>query len=198
MLLKQIFGSLSLAIALISFIPYIRDIFAGKTTPHAYSWFIWTVLQAIAAGAILRENFFWSAAGVAGTGFVSLLVFLLSLKYGTKNITVFDSLMLSGALVSIVIWIFADNIRLSVILISVIDFIGFLPTYRKGYEEPYSETMTLYVCSFLANIFVFLSIQVYSIESSLYVGSLILTNLIFVSILFTRRVQAKEKNNLIV
>lgn len=187
MAIKIIFGILAPLVAFISFFPYIKDVLAKKTTPHMYSWLIWAILQASATLAILRTNSFWSAFGVATLGVVSVIVFLLSFRYGTKNITIFDTVCLLGAFVAIAFWVFADDVILSMILISIIDFIAFLPTYRKGYEEPYSETIFLYVCSALSNLFSLISITHYSIDSSLYVASLVITNIIFVAIVITRR-----------
>ena len=178
---------MSFALAFVSFSPYLRDIFSRKTTPHIYSWLVWTILQMTAAVAILQQNSFYSALGVIGLGLVSLVVFILSFRYGTKNITFFDKLCLIGALISIGIWIFTENATISIILVSIIDFIGFLPTYRKVYQEPYSETLFLYILSGLSNFFSLLSITVYSIESSLYVGSLVITNIIMVCITLIRR-----------
>jgi len=187
MTLKIFFGSLSLIVALVSFAPYLKDVLARKTTPHMYSWLVWTILQVTATVAILRENLFWSALGVAALGLVSGIVFLLSFKYGTKNITAFDTACLIGALIAIGIWVFAHDVTLSIILITIIDFVGFLPTYRKGYEEPYSETLFLYACSAFSNLFSLFSITHYSIESSLYVASLVASNVIFVTIVLVRR-----------
>ena len=187
MVIKEIFGVVALIITLVSCLPYLRDIFARKTTPHIYSWLIWAILQVVATIAILRENSFWSAIGVASAGLVSLIVFLLSFKYGTKNITLFDTVCLVGALIAIAFWIFANNVFVSIILVTLIDFIAFLPTYRKGFEEPYSETISLFIFSAISNLFSLLSINHYSIISSLYVASLIATNTIFVIIVLSRR-----------
>ncbi len=148
---------------------------------------MWTIIQTLSTIAILRENTYWSALGVAALGAVSFIVFLLSFKYGTKNITRLDTMCLIGALAAIGIWIFAHNVLLSVVLVTVIDFVGFIPTYRKVYEEPYSETVFLYVCSGLSNLFSLLALTVYSVESSLYVASLIVSNTLMVSIVAARR-----------
>lgn len=187
MTFKILFGILAPLIAFVSFFPYIKDVLARKTTPHIYSWLVWAILQTAATIAILRTNSLWSAFGVAILGLVSTIVFLLSFKYGTKNITLFDTVCLFGAFVALAFWIFAHNVTLSMILVTIIDFVAFLPTYRKGYKEPYSETIFLYICSALSNLFSFLSITHYSIESSLYVASLVVANAVFVAIVVTRR-----------
>lgn len=184
---REISGVLALFIALVSFIPYLRDIFARKTTPHIYSWLIWGILQITASLAILQENSLYSALGSLGFGLVSITVFFLSFKYGTKRITTFDTLCFVGALITIGVWVFLNNITLSVILVTVIDLLGFLPTYRKGYQEPYSETLFLFTCSAISNTLSLLAITHHSVSSSLYVASLVVTNVIFIIIVFLRR-----------
>ncbi len=185
--MHQFFSVLAVGIALLSFFPYLRDIFARETTPHIYSWLIWAVLQGTAALAILKNNTLWSAAGTAAIGLVSVAVFLLSFRYGTKNITRFDTACLLGALVAICVWIFLENVTLSIVLVTLIDFAAFLPTFRKAWEEPYSETVFLYVCSGLSNLFSLFAITHHSLESSLYVSSLVVTNAAFVSAVLFRR-----------
>jgi hypothetical protein len=182
-----LFGILAIVVALVSLVPYVLDTLARKTTPHMYSWLIWALLQLTAAVAILRENTLLSAAGTLVLGAASAIVFLLSFKYGTKNITRFDKLCLVGALLAIGVWIFLENVLLSIILVTVIDFMGFLPTYRKAYEEPYSETAILYFCSMLSNIFSLFAITHHSWESSLYVSSLVVSNAILIILVATRR-----------
>ncbi len=167
-----------------------RDVFLRKTTPHMYTWVVWTFLQFTATVAILRENVWWSALGVFALGLVSLAVFLLSFRYGTKNVTSFDTVCLAGALVAIAVWVFLDNVLVSIVLVTLIDFVGFLPTYRKAYEEPYSETMSLYICSIFSNTFSVLAIVHYSVTSTLYVASLVASNTVMVGILLLRRHQA--------
>ena len=63
--LQTIFSTLSVAIGIGSFVPYIRDIFRLKNTPHSYSWLVWTILQVTGALAMLA-----SGAGLAGASYL--------------------------------------------------------------------------------------------------------------------------------
>ena len=184
---KEIFAIISVIIGLVSFVPYLRDIFLKKTTPHMYSWLVWSILQTIGVVAMIVGHAGFGAVGLAAGGAVSISVFLLSFKYGTKNITKFDTVCLIGAFVTTVIYLLQKDPLVAVILITVIDFIGFWPTYRKGYEEPRSETGTLYFLSAISNGFALVAIANYSFVTTLYVGSLVVTNLIIVTILLFRR-----------
>jgi hypothetical protein len=100
---------------------------------------------------------------------------------------------LIGALITVGIYLLQKDPLVAVILITLIDFIGFLPTYRKGYFEPQSETITLYLMRAISNMFALAAITDYSFVTTLYVGSLVVTNLIIVIILSARRVVIKRR-----
>ncbi|MDO8564308.1 MAG: hypothetical protein Q7R87_04825, partial [Nanoarchaeota archaeon] len=50
---KIILSFIAIAIGLLAYIPYFRDILAGKTKPHIFSWFGWMIMEAIAFFAIM-------------------------------------------------------------------------------------------------------------------------------------------------
>ncbi len=186
--LKLISGIIAGLLGIICFIPYLRDIFKKKTTPHSYSWFIWGILQVTGIVAIItNEGGYYGTLGIAAGAVFCVITFFLSLKYGTRNITKTDTVSFIAALVAIVIWILTKNAMYSVILISLIDFIGFIPTMRKGYEEPQSETVSTYALAALSNVFALLALSSYSISTSLYLASLVLSNSLFVGLLLIRR-----------
>lgn len=37
---KQVLGIISIFVAIIAYIPYLRDTFNGRTKPHVISWFL--------------------------------------------------------------------------------------------------------------------------------------------------------------
>ena len=190
---KEIFGIVSVIIGLISFAPYLRDIFLKKTTPHIYSWLVWSILQTIGVIAMIVGHAGAGSFGLAAGGLVSISVFLLSFKYGTKNITWFDTVCLIGALVTTVIYLLQKDPLVAAILITIIDFIAFWPTYRKGYTEPHSETISTYLLSAISLSFALLAIINYSWVTTLYVGSLVVTNSGIVGILLIRRAGKKVR-----
>jgi hypothetical protein len=65
---------------------------------------------------------------------------------------------------------------LSIILVSVIDFIGFIPTFRKSYVEPKTETASTYIVSAISSILAIGALFNYSLVTMLYPMTLILTD----------------------
>ncbi len=187
-MIKLTFGLIAGALAIGCFLPYFRDIFKRKTTPHTYSWLIWSILQITGVVAIIvGHGGYYGVLGIGIGALFCLSIFVLSFKYGTKNITAIDTFSFIGALLAIVIWIFTKNPLYSVVLISIIDFVGFIPTIRKGYEEPYTETMSTYLMASISDVFAILALSTFSLVTTLYLGTLVFSNALFVVILLYRR-----------
>lgn len=102
---KLVFAILATAIGIIGgFFPYFRDILLRKTKPHAYTWLIWTITQGTAVAGLWQGKGGWGTLPVSiGTVFV-FVIFLLSLKYGTRNITRGDTFILIAALAAVAVW----------------------------------------------------------------------------------------------
>ncbi len=166
--------------SLLCFPPYIRDIFKGTTKPHKYSWLIWTILQATGAIVIFHESPGWGGLSLAIGAVLCGYIFFLSLSRGTKHITTFDTICLIGALLAIGIWIFLKDPILSILLVGVIDFVGFLPTLIKAYREPKTETQSTYVLSVFSFGFSLFALTQYTFSTVFYLASLLLTNVVCV------------------
>src|SRR5580692_12753970 len=113
---KTVCGVIATLISMASYIPYLRDLFARKTQPHTYTWLIWTILQITGTVAMFSTGAGIEAMALAVGSVFCIFIFILSLKYGTKNITVFDTICLIGALAAIGVYLFLHNPILSVIL----------------------------------------------------------------------------------
>lgn len=120
-------------------------------------------------------------------------VFLLSFKYGTKNVTRFDLACLVSALAIFCFYLLTHRALLSVILVSVIDVIGFLPTFRKAYAEPYSETTSSYVLSAIADGFALGALANFGLTTTLYLFTLIVVDGFCSVLIIARRYQLKLK-----
>ena len=170
-----------------SFIPYFIDIFKKKTKPHAYTWLIWTITQSIAtAGLIYGRGGWGSLELIIGTFFV-FVIFLISLKYGTRNITKSDTIVLVVVLLAIVVWLQMHNPLLAVFMISAIDFLGYVPSFRKSFQEPWTETIMSWIIFSIGNIFVILSLNAYNLLTLTYVITITIANLILIAICLIRR-----------
>lgn len=187
--MKDFLGVLAVCIALYSYIPYFRDIFKGKTKPHAFSWFVWGLMTAIAFFAQVSGG---AKAGAWATGFTALICFVIfgcALKYGRKNIVAVDWFFLGGAMFSLALWAVTKDPLASVLIITIVDMLAFVPTFRKSYHKPHEETVATYSLSALKFLIAMFALNTFTITTALYPLSLVLTNSLFVAMVYVRRGQ---------
>jgi hypothetical protein len=195
--MKLLFGVISSILAVICFIPYTKDIFQRKTEPHRYSWLIWTILQTVGAMAQLKEGARYGAWALSIGAIFCFAIFLLSFKYGTKNISRFDVACLVGSIFAIAIYFFVTNPIWAIIVVTSVDFVGYLPTFRKGYEEPFTETISTFIISAVANALSIAALQSYNATTIIYLASLFITNSSFSTMILLRRKLIKNTDNLV-
>ena len=158
-----------------------------------YSWLIWTILQIVGVAAQIKDGAGYGAWALAIGAFFCFAIFLLSFKYGTKNISKFDLSCLIAAVGAVGIYLFIDNPVWATIVVALVDFVGFLPTFRKGFEEPFTETASTFVVSAIANGLSIIALQNYSVTTVLYIGNLFFTNSSFATMILVRRNILKNK-----
>lgn len=137
----EVAGIVAGIISLAGFIPYVWDILAGRTVPSWSTWLIWTIVGAMLCatywGSGARETLWVAVSYVAGP----LLVFMLSLRFGTGGTSRLDMICFVLAGVSALLWAVTRKPLLSLALNIGIDLIGAVPTIRKARVAPESESL---------------------------------------------------------
>lgn len=190
---KQALGAIATIMALVSYIPYFQDIAKGKTKPHAFSWLIWALLTAIGFAGQISDS---AGPGAWVTGFTALAcfsIFIAALFKGEKNITKFDWSCLWLSIAAIPLWMITSTPLWSVILITVIDTVGFLPTFRKAYLKPFEETVITFTISTVKFVIAIIALTNFSVVTILYPASLVIMNGAFVVMIYMRRVALSDK-----
>ena len=170
-----------------AFLPYLRDIFRGKTKPHAYTWLVWTITQGTAVAGLIKGKGGWGALTLIIGIVFCLIIFLLSLKYGTRNITKSDTVILVAALSAIVVWWQLENPLLAIFMVSVIDVLGYIPTFRKTFEEPWTETAISWAVFSLVNILIIFALSEYNLLTLTYLVTITFANFTLLAICLIRR-----------
>lgn len=185
--IKLVFAVLSTIITIAAYYPYIRDIFLKKTKPHAYTWLIWGITQGTATAALIYGGGNLGAMSLLVGTIMVIAIFLLSLKFGTRNITKSDTLVLIIGLLAIIVWWQLKNPLLAVVMVTVIDALGFLPTYRKSFVDPWSETISFWGAMAISNVLALLAIAEYNSLTVTYLIMLTVANTILLTLCISRR-----------
>ena len=129
---------------------------------------------------------FGSISLIIGTVLV-LFIFILSFRYGTKDITTSDKIFLGVALLAIIIWWQLDNPLIAVLLVSLIDGLGYVPTIRKSFRNPWSETVFFWLMMAFVDILALAANAAYNPLTVVYLSTLAVFNLTIVFVCLCRR-----------
>lgn len=72
-------------------------------------------------------------------------------------------------------------------MVSLIDVLGYLPSFRKTFEEPWTETPLSWLIFAAANVFSILALREYNLLTLCYLISITAANITLLAICFLRR-----------
>lgn len=180
-------GWATIVLGLLTYIPYFRSIYNKQTKPHVFSWLVWGLLGAIAYFAQLSDG---AGPGAWVNGVTALICFIIAgiaFSHGEKNITRYDWVTFIGALSAIPVWYFTQNALYAIILVTLIDALGFYPTFRKSWMKPGEENALTYGLSAAKYGLSIFAIENFTMTTVLYSASLVVMNAAFVGMLLWRR-----------
>lgn len=180
-------------LAIVGNVPYLRDIIKGRVQPHPYTWLVWSLVSCIIFFGQLAKGAGIGALPTAASEVFTIIIFFFSLKYGFKNIRKIDTVFFIIALLGIIPWILTKDPTVSVIIAVGIDLVAFVPTIRKAWMRPETETPVLYAMNVLRHILMLFSLQAYNIATTLHSIVMITTNT-FMTILITRVFSKSKKS----
>jgi hypothetical protein len=152
-IMLQTLGLIAGVLSVITYVPYLRDIFRLKTKPERATWFIRAVLSGIAFFSQMAKgatDSLW-LVGVQTLGVI--VVFVLSIRYGVGGFVRRDMIALGAAGLGLVLWFYTSEAAYALLIAIAIDAIGASLTVLKAYRDPESETLSTWVLSGTAGIF---------------------------------------------
>ncbi len=174
--MKTTVAIIAAILAIAGNLPYLRDIIKKKVQPHPYTWLVWSMVSCIVFFGQVAKGAGIGALPTAASEIFTIIIFFFSLRYGFKNIKKIDTYFFFIALLGIIPWILTKDPTISVIIAVSIDVIAFIPTIRKTWAQPKTETPTLYGTNVLRHILMLVSLQAYNVATTLHSIAMIITN----------------------
>lgn len=185
---KQLLGTIAVILTFFGYIPYIRDILKNKTTPHMYSWFLWGFVTTLAFALQIADNAGPGAYVTLAAAFLCGVVLVLSIvRKSGRDIKPIDGVFIALAFLSLGLWLIAKQPVLSAILTTTTDLLGFMPTIRKSWNKPWSETLSFYWANTFRFGLAMFALDRYTTMTALYPLAWLLANGLFAAMLMVRR-----------
>ncbi len=185
--MKETLAVIAALLAVAGNLPYLRGILKGHVKPHPYTWLVGAIVSGTVFFGILAKGAGIGALPIAVSEIFTVIIFLFSLKYGFKGITNTDKIFLAVALAGLVPWLFTSDPTLSIVIAVGVDLSSLVPTFRKTWAHPSTETSLLYGSNVLRHILVLFSLQTYNIATTLHSIVMIVTNTAMTAVILFRR-----------
>jgi hypothetical protein len=191
--MSQLFGLAAVVFGLVSYVPYLWGMHHGRVRPHAFTWFLWGLLTAIAFAAQVADG---AGPGSWITGVTAIVS--LGVAGGAwhqsrlSNVVTVDWYFFFAALTAIPLWLLTRTPLYSVILVTAIDALAYVPTFRKSWHWPEQESVFTFVLGSLKFLLAIAALPEQTLISSLYPWSLVVTNSAFVLMTLYRRQRVRR------
>ena len=181
--MKEFLGLITIILAIIGNLSYILDILKNKSKPHMFTWLIWSISTLIVFLAQYLNGAGPGSWSTGAVGIFTIIITLLAIKYGTRDISFSDKIYFTVSIIAIVLWILIKSPLYSVIILTLVDFFAFFPTIRKTIKEPNSESLSLYIFSLARHIFSLFAIISFSLITTLFPSMLIIMNILMIVVI---------------
>lgn len=166
---KEWLAGIAAVLTFAGFYPYISGIMKGRIKPHMFSWVIWGLSTCVVFLAQLAARGGAGAWVIGFSGGITVFIAVLSfIRRGDIAITRTDWMFFMSALSSLPLWCWTSDPMWAVIVLTAVDLFGFGPTFRKAYDDPFSESLVFFGIFLIRNLIVIVALEAYSVATVLF------------------------------
>ena len=167
--MREFLSVVGITLTLVAFYPYLRGILHGTVNPHVFSWVIWGSTTLLVFLAQLQAGGGVGAWPIGVSAAITLLIAALaSVKRADRSITRMDWFFLVAALSALPLWLATSDPTWAVVVLTLVDLLGFGPTIRKTYAAPHSESLTFFGILAARNLIVVMALERYAVATVLF------------------------------
>ncbi|HEY5437912.1 MAG TPA: hypothetical protein VIJ99_03340, partial [Acidimicrobiales bacterium] len=145
------FVYLAAALSVVGGFSYIRSTLAGKTRPNRVTWSLWGVEGVLAFAVEIQQHVGLASIMTLMLGLVPCVVVVASFRnpLGVWRIGLFDGVCGAIAVVGLIFWGFINEPTVALVSFVVADQVAALPTVRKSWLAPESESPRIFFLGFM-------------------------------------------------
>ena len=184
---KWVLAGLGAIISMSNMGYYAFGILKGRTKPHLYTWLIWSMVTFTVAAGLIFDGAGAGAIIPILAGFNTLAIAILAFSRGSKDITKSDKLCLLGCFIALALWPLTKSPLWSIIIVTMIDLVGYIPTIRKSYYTPHEESIYVFTIFLVTISLGLLALHNYTLTTMFYFVVMNISNFAMVILLIIRR-----------
>lgn len=183
-----LFALISTLILVIGITPLWRDIIRWRTIPHPFTLWVWLILVSINI-YILFQNEQYTAMIAPGVLWICLIweTIVGIRKIWKISINWFDYLCIFLSFTCVLYLLLFKNLENTAIFTIIIDFIALLPTFKKSWLQPWTETAWSFFVGGLSQFFTILALDAPNTETMIFWWYILVMDLLLTFFILIRR-----------
>jgi hypothetical protein len=167
---------------------YIRDTLRGVTSPNRVTWSLWGVEGVLAFAVEIQQRVGLASLMTLMLGLVPCIVVFVSFRnpHSVWRIGTFDIFCGSISLAGIVFWAFVNQPTVALVSFVVADQVAALPTIRKSWLAPSTESPRVFFMGFLNCAITLFTLKSLTTAGALFPGAILVTDLVIGLLIVSR------------
>jgi hypothetical protein len=192
--IKAFAATLATMLAIFAYVPYLIDMFRGKNKPHLYTWItIFLVTIVVAYMQVVGGGGIGAIPVIIGAAFNGVILFYC-FKFGTRDVVFIDKLCLTISIIGVILFaLLYDYPLVSLAIVTIAEITSFIPTFRKTWNDPYSESLPSYYLLMLKLALVLVALESHNLLTASYSILWIVVFVCFLSMVYLRRAGYTKK-----
>jgi hypothetical protein len=198
-MLNDKFAILSGAINVYSSVSYAYNTLKGRNQPNRVTWAMWTLAPIIAFAAQLSQGVGLQSIYTFSVGLGPMLVLVASMvnRKAYWKLTSFDLICGSISLLALALWLLTGKGLIAIILSVAADFFAAVPTIKKSYVDPESESGFPFVLGASAALITLLTIKVWTASNSAFGVYILLSDSLIAGLVLLPSLRPNAKHKLL-
>ena len=185
---KELLSAVAIVLTFAAFVPYFHAIIRGVTKPHVFSWVIWGSTTFMVFLAQIEDGAGVGAWPIGVSGIITIFIAILAyMKRSDITTTRVDWVFFISALLSLPLWYLTSDPLWAVVILTIIDALGFVPTFRKVHRFPHSESLLFFALFAARNLIVMMALDNYSVTTVLFPVVIAVMCLLLIAMALHRR-----------
>ena len=174
------FVYLAAALSLVGAYGYIRDTLRGDTSPNRVTWSLWGVEGVLAFFVEIQQHVGLASLMTLMLGLVPCAVVVASFRNRNAvwRLGTFDAVCGAVSVAGLVFWAFVDEPTVALVAFVVADQMAALPTVRKSWLAPSTESPRLFFLGSTNCAITVLTLTKLTTAGVLFPGCILVTDLI--------------------
>ncbi|MFA5247548.1 MAG: hypothetical protein WC408_06710 [Candidatus Micrarchaeia archaeon] len=173
---------------------YILETLKGNTKPNRITWLMWSTAPLIASFAAFSDGVTWAALPVFMAGFCPLLILISSFanKKAYWKLETFDYICGFFSLLALVLWALTNQPNVAIVFAIISDAFAAIPTLRKAWAHPQTESHWIYVTGIFNAITALLAVNGWAFSEFAFATYLVIINGLLLFSIFGKKILMPE------